>query len=81
MTAIVFYEKPGCVTNARQRRLLEAAGHQVVRRNLLVERWTAERLRDTATVAMCLLLEDPLQASIDLQPPFQIQDLQDCSRL
>ncbi len=46
MTAIVFYEKPGCLTNARQRRLLEAAGHQVVRRDLLAEPWTAGRLRD-----------------------------------
>jgi nitrogenase-associated protein len=46
-TAVVFfYEKPGCATNARQRRLLEAAGHRVVARNLLAEAWTAERLRE-----------------------------------
>jgi nitrogenase-associated protein len=44
MTEIVFFEKPGCATNARQRRTLEAAGHQVVARNLLTEAWTAERL-------------------------------------
>ncbi len=44
MTTIVFYEKPGCGTNARQRRLLEASGHSVIARNLITEPWTAERL-------------------------------------
>ncbi len=41
---IIFYEKPRCATNARQRRLLEAAGHAVLARDLLSEPWTAERL-------------------------------------
>lgn len=45
MATVIFYEKPGCGTNARQRRLLEAAGHAVVARDLLKERWTASRLR------------------------------------
>lgn len=45
MAVVVFYEKAGCGTNARQKRILEAAGHTVVTRNLLTERWTAERLR------------------------------------
>lgn len=45
MTRITFYEKPGCATNARQRRLLQAAGHQLQVRNLLTEAWTAERLQ------------------------------------
>ncbi|MGE0113743.1 MAG: ArsC/Spx/MgsR family protein [Steroidobacteraceae bacterium] len=45
MSTIVFYEKPGCATNARQRRLLQAAGHQLQVRNLLTETWTAERLK------------------------------------
>lgn len=44
MTDLVFYEKPGCGGNARQRALLEAAGHRLARRNLLTEPWTAERL-------------------------------------
>ena len=30
MATVTFYEKPGCVTNARQKRMLEAAGHTVV---------------------------------------------------
>lgn len=45
MANIIFYEKPGCGTNARQKRLLEAAGHTVIARSLLAEPWTPERLR------------------------------------
>ena len=41
---IVFYEKPGCTTNGRQRVLLADAGHDVEVRNLLTEAWTADRL-------------------------------------
>lgn len=44
MTAVIFYEKPGCATNARQKRLLAACGHTVDARNLLTEPWTAQRL-------------------------------------
>jgi len=40
-----FYEKPGCANNARQRRLLEAAGCQVLAHDLLREPWTADRLQ------------------------------------
>jgi nitrogenase-associated protein len=40
-----FYEKPGCANNTRQRRLLEAAGCQVLAHDLLREPWTADRLR------------------------------------
>jgi nitrogenase-associated protein len=40
-----FYEKPGCANNARHRRLLEAAGCQVLAHDLLREPWTADRLR------------------------------------
>jgi nitrogenase-associated protein len=44
MTHIIFYEKPGCANNARQKQLLEAAGHSLSVRNLLSEPWTADRL-------------------------------------
>jgi len=44
MATVIFYEKPGCVTNARQKRLLAASGHTVEARNLLTEPWTAARL-------------------------------------
>jgi nitrogenase-associated protein len=41
-----FFEKPGCVTNTRQKAMLVAAGHAVEARNLLTEPWTASRLMD-----------------------------------
>jgi len=44
MTHIVFYEKPGCGGNAKQRALLEAAGHTLARHSLLDAPWTAESL-------------------------------------
>ncbi len=46
MTEIVFYEKPGCTGNARQRALLESAGHWLQRRDLLRTPWTAAALLD-----------------------------------
>ena len=44
MTHILFYEKPGCGGNARQRAALEAAGHTLERRDLLGTAWTRESL-------------------------------------
>jgi nitrogenase-associated protein len=44
LTAIVFFQKPGCGTNARQIAMLERAGYRVDARNLLSEPWTPERL-------------------------------------
>ncbi len=45
MATILFYEKPGCMNNSRQKILLAAAGHTVWAKNLLTEKWTAQRLR------------------------------------
>ena len=45
MAEVIFFEKPGCQGNARQKQLLQAAGHSVQARSLKVEPWTAERLR------------------------------------
>lgn len=45
MATIIFYEKPGCTNNTRQKKLLADAGHQVIAKNLLTEVWRAERLR------------------------------------
>ncbi|WP_127477642.1 ArsC/Spx/MgsR family protein [Sulfurivermis fontis] len=42
---VLFYEKPGCVNNTRQKALLLAAGLEVEARNLLAEAWTAPFLR------------------------------------
>ena len=45
MATVMFYQKPGCGTNARQIRALQAAGHQVIAKSLLTEPWTAQELR------------------------------------
>lgn len=45
MATVYFYEKPGCINNTRQKKLLAAAGHQVVALNLLTEPWQPTRLR------------------------------------
>lgn len=44
MASVIFYEKPGCINNTKQKALLEAAGHEVIAKNLLTEAWTSERL-------------------------------------
>ena len=44
MTHIIFFEKPGCGGNARQRTALQAAGHTLDRRNLLTTLWTRASL-------------------------------------
>ncbi|EGV18217.1 ArsC/Spx/MgsR family protein [Thiocapsa marina] len=45
MSSVLFYEKPGCMSNAKQKALLTSLGHRLTVRNLLAERWTDERLR------------------------------------
>jgi len=45
MTEIVFYEKPGCISNNKQKLLLAKRGHRLRVRNILAEGWTPERLR------------------------------------
>lgn len=45
MATVTFYEKPGCVNNTRQKKLLEEAGHQIVAKNLLTEAWQPNHLR------------------------------------
>ncbi len=40
MVQIIFYEKPGCINNTRQKKLLRSAGHTVVAKNLLAEDWS-----------------------------------------
>lgn len=45
MEVLIFYEKPGCVGNARQKALLRSEGIELEVRNLLTEPWSAERLR------------------------------------
>lgn len=44
MALVIFYEKPGCAGNARQKVLLKAAGHTLVVRNLLAMGWSVSTL-------------------------------------
>lgn len=44
MKIVLFYEKPGCTTNAQQKKMLRAAGCMVVERNLLEHGMNVEEL-------------------------------------
>jgi nitrogenase-associated protein len=44
MAKVIFYEKPGCGGNAKQKSLLIAAGHELEVRDLLTHPWTAQEL-------------------------------------
>ncbi len=45
MAKVVFYEKPGCGGNARQKALLRQSGHDLDVRDLLTTPWTEAMLR------------------------------------
>lgn len=44
MSKIIFWEKPGCKGNERQKNILLNSGHELDVRNLLTEPWTKENL-------------------------------------
>ena len=44
MAIIIFYEKPGCVNNTKQKAILHASGHAVKARNLLTQSWSPDTL-------------------------------------
>ncbi len=73
MATIVFYQKPGCATNARQKLMLEGAGHTVIGffGSTPVKAWfnpAAPRVKSgeiapeklESAGAITLMLEDPL---------------------
>jgi nitrogenase-associated protein len=45
MATVIFFEKPGCGNNTKQKVWLAASGHTVLAKNLLKERWRKEELR------------------------------------
>lgn len=45
MAMIVFYEKPGCVNNTKQKQILQQSGHDVVALDIRVQTWQPETLR------------------------------------
>ncbi len=44
MARIIFWEKPGCQGNRRQKEILEASGHELDVRDLLTEPWSRDTL-------------------------------------
>ena len=44
MANIIFWEKPGCKGNSRQKEILLSSGHNLEVRNLLTEPWTEDAL-------------------------------------
>lgn len=45
MATVIFYEKPDCANNRRQKKLLTEAGHTVIAKSILEQPWTLETLR------------------------------------
>ncbi len=45
MAKVIFYEKPGCKNNTKQKTLLEAAGHELEAHDIRTQAWTPEKLR------------------------------------
>ena len=45
MATVIFFEKPGCINNTRQKLWLAASGHKVLSKDLLKEKWRKEELR------------------------------------
>ncbi|MGB0696078.1 MAG: arsenate reductase family protein [Rhodospirillaceae bacterium] len=45
MAHVVFFEKPGCINNTRQKKLLAEAGHELEPKDLRSEPWTPQSLR------------------------------------
>ena len=45
MAIVHFYEKPGCLNNTKQKKLLSAAGHLLIVHDLLTEPWAIDKAR------------------------------------
>jgi nitrogenase-associated protein len=45
MATVLFFEKPGCANNTKQKFWLTASGHTVLAKNLLEEKWHKDELR------------------------------------
>ncbi|MGP3699716.1 ArsC/Spx/MgsR family protein [Rhodobacter sp. NSM] len=71
MAEVIFYEKPGCVGNARQKARLRGSGHRLEVRSLIAEEWTAARLRPffgTRPVAQWFNAASPRMKSSEVVP-------------
>lgn len=77
MSDVIFYEKPGCATNARQKAALAAAGHAVEARSLLSAAWTRDALLtffDGLPVALWFNKASPRIKSGAFDPAAQTED-------
>lgn len=45
MAIVHFYEKPGCLNNAKQKQILAAAGHMLIVHDLLQHPWANDRAK------------------------------------
>lgn len=45
MATVHFYEKPGCINNSKQKRLLAEAGHLLIVHDLLRQPWVEDRVK------------------------------------
>ncbi len=71
MAHVIFWEKPGCAGNARQKALLAASGHTLDVRNLLSEPWTAAELRaffGARPISECFNRSSPRVKSGEVRP-------------
>ena len=71
MGTILFYEKPGCQNNIRQKNILEHSGHAVESVNLLRHPWTKEELSvylGVKPVDECFNMAAPAIKSGDINP-------------
>ncbi len=71
MGTILFYEKPGCQNNIRQKGILELSGHLVESVNLLRHPWTKEELScylGVKPVAECFNMAAPAVKSGAVNP-------------
>ncbi|TLU87974.1 MAG: arsenate reductase family protein [Chlorobium sp.] len=71
MATVLFYEKPGCINNTRQKAMLESSGHIVECINLLEYPWSKEELEQylgTKPVSECFNLAAPTVKSGEIDP-------------
>lgn len=71
MAKIIFWEKPGCKGNSKQKEILLASGHQLEVRDLLTENWTEAELASffgTRPVAEWFNITNPRIKSGELDP-------------
>ena len=71
MATIEFFEKNGCLNNARQKKLLAASGHTLITHDILTHPWTPEVLKvffQSRPVAECFNRASPRIKSGEVVP-------------